>query len=264
MLTIDRGRSVSIPGDAWVWSVVATAWALALVLPHVGLGDLVSHHAILGGGTMPPLSTLVLFVLGWQLMTVAMMLPSSRPMLLLFARVSQGQAHPRRAVAAFLAAYFVVWTGFAIVALTGDAVLHQLAAAWPWLAARPWLITGGVLMLAGAAQFSPLTTRCLEVCRNPAQFLWRFYGRGVGAAWNLGVRHGLFCLGCCWALMLTMFAVGVGSLTWMAGLTGVMLIEKTSRNGRKLVPVIGGVLLIWGALILLQPGWLPAALRGVS
>jgi predicted metal-binding membrane protein len=70
----------------------------------------------------------------------------------------------------------------------------------------------------------------------------------------LGLRHGLFCLGCCWALMLTMFAVGVGSLVWMSILTGVMLIEKTARWGRRLVPLVGVALLGWGASVLLQPG----------
>ncbi|MBA2518039.1 MAG: DUF2182 domain-containing protein [Chloroflexia bacterium] len=257
-----RGRIISVPGGGFIWSGVAAAWALALLLLVLGHGELVSHHAVLRETELPSFSTLLLFLVAWQVMTGAMMLPSSLPMLQLFARASQGQAHPHRAMTAFVAAYFAVWTGFALVALAGDAGLHRLATAWPWLAERPWLIAGSVLLLAGAFQFSPLKERCLEMCRNPVQFLWRFYDRGVPAAWRLGVRHGLFCLGCCWALMLTMFAVGVGSLTWMAALTGVMLIEKTSRQGRRLVPLVGGALLLWGALILLHPDWLPAALSG--
>ena len=131
-------------------------------------------------------------------------------------------------------------------------------------ARRPGVVTGaaGILMVAGAFQFSSLKESCLDACRTPMQFLGRFYGRGLGAAWRLGVRHGLFCLGCCWALMLTMFAVGVGSLAWMVGLTGIMLIEKTTRHGKRLAPIIGAGLLLWGALNLLQPGWLPAGLSG--
>jgi predicted metal-binding membrane protein len=168
------------------------------------------------------------------------------------------------AMAVFLGAYFAVWTGFAVAALAGDAVLHRLVRNWAWLGDRPWLIAGTVLVLAGAFQFSPLKERCLDACRSPVGFLWRYYGHGAGAAWNLGVRHGLFCLGCCWALMLTMFAVGVGSLTWMAGLTGVMLIEKTSTQGRRLVPLVGAALVIWGVLVLMQPDWLPGALRGIE
>jgi predicted metal-binding membrane protein len=87
-------------------------------------------------------------------------------------------------------------------------------------------------------------------------FLWQHYRRGPWAAWLLGARHGLSCLGCCWALMLVMFATGVGSLAWMLALTGVMVIEKTTRRGRRLVPAVGAALLIWGALMLVQPGWL--------
>ncbi len=262
-MAIAHGRIGSVSSDGFVWGVVAAAWGLALLLPAVGHGELGSHHVVLAGANLPPASTLLLFLVAWQVMTGAMMLPSSLPMIRLFARVSHRQPHPRRALTAFLAAYFAVWTGFAVVALAGDAGLHRLVDAWAGLGERPWLIAGSVLVLAGAFQFSPLKERCLDACRNPVQFLMRYYDRGVPAAWRLGVRHGLFCLGCCWALMLTMFAVGVGSLTWMAGLTGVMLIEKTARRGRRLMPAVGGALLLWGSLLLLQPGWLPAALGGL-
>ncbi len=261
-MAIARGPIIALSGGPLVWGAVVATWTLALLLPIIGYGDLVSHHAILEGTKLPPVSTLLLFLVAWQVMTGAMMLPSSLPMIQLFARASHGQVHPRRAMAAFLTAYFAVWTGFAIVALAGDAGLHWLVAHWTWLANRPWLIAGAVLLLAGAFQFSPLKERCLDACRSPVNFLWRYYGRGLGPAWRLGVRHGLFCLGCCWALMLTMFAVGVGSLTWMAALTGVMLIEKTARQGRRLVPVVGASLLLWGVLVVLQPGWLPVALSG--
>jgi predicted metal-binding membrane protein len=160
----------------------------------------------------------------------------------------------------FLLAYFVVWTGFAVAALASDGLLHVLVERWRWLDTRPWLIAGSVLALAGAFQFSPLKERCLDACRSPLGFLWRYYRRGAWSAWRLGLRHGLFCLGCCWALMLVMFAVGLGNLVWMAVLTGVMVIEKTMPWGRRLVPVVGVVLLTWGGLVLVRPGWLPALL----
>ena len=128
---------------------------------------------------------------------------------------------------------------------------------------RPELLAGGVLILAGAFQFSALKERCLDACRNPMHFMWRFYGRGAGKAWSFGLHHGLFCLGCCWALMLIMFAVGVGQLVVMALLTGLMTIEKTARIGRRLAPIVGIGLLLWGGVILANPGWLPASL-GVS
>lgn len=247
-------------GRILIWSIVLGAWGLALVIPAFGDGGALSHHSIASERALPPLSTLLIFLIAWQVMTAAMMLPSSLPLIGLFVRASRGQDRPGLAIAAFLAAYFAVWTGFALVALLTDAGLHRLVARWSWLAERPWLIAGTVVIMAGAFQFSPLKERCLDVCRTPVNFLLRHYQRGVGAAWVLGLRHGLYCLGCCWALMLTMFAVGIGSLVWMVGLTGVMAIEKSTSWGRHLGAVVGGVLFVWGLLLLLHPGWLPVAL----
>ena len=159
---------------------------------------------------------------------------------------------PRRALLGYLAAYAAVWTGFALLALLGDTAVHAAVGRSAWLGDRPWLISGLALLGAGAFQFSPLKERCLRECRHPLSFLMHHYRRGLRAAWDLGIRHGLFCLGCCWALMLVMFAVGVGNLAWMAGLTGVMLVEKTARWGRRLVPAVGTALVTGGVLVLLR------------
>jgi predicted metal-binding membrane protein len=261
MLTA-RGRPATGSQDLLICGVVAVAWMLALLLPLLGQTELLSHDAVLAGPTPPSIPALLLFLVAWQVMTGAMMLPSSLPLVGLFARASRSQARPGLAMTAFLAAYFAVWTGFAILALLGDAGLHRLVTHWSWLADRPWMIAGSVLLLAGAFQFSPLKERCLDACRTPLNFLYRYYQQGIGAAWTLGLHHGVFCLGCCWALMLTMFAVGVGSLAWMAGLTGVMVIEKTARHGRQVAPLVGAALLLWGFLMLTQPSWLPAAIAG--
>ena len=246
-------RFVPRPGlDPVILATVVAAWALMLGLIALDRAELISHDAVLtGAGDALPL-TIVVFVGTWQLMTAAMMLPTSLPMLRAFAVPARAQAHPRATMVAFLAGYFAIWTLFAVFALAGDAVVHWLVDTWCWLADRPWVISGGILVGAGAFQFSPIKERCLAECRSPVQFLWRHYRPGVANAWRLGVRHGIFCLGCCWALMLVMFAVGVGSLAWMAGLTAVMLVEKTSRFGRRLVPVVGLVLVAWGALVLLR------------
>ncbi|MGH2614669.1 MAG: DUF2182 domain-containing protein, partial [Thermomicrobiales bacterium] len=218
--------------------------------------DSLHHHALVGP-SVPTLGTILLFLVAWQVMTAAMMLPSSLPLVHLFVRASRGQERPRLARAAFLAGYFAVWTWFALMALAGDAALHWFAQQFGWLRDRPWLIGGAVLLVAGAFQFSPLKERCLRECRMPFNFLQRHYRRGIPAAWDLGLQHGLFCLGCCWALMLTMFAVGVGNLVWMAGLTGVMVIEKTMPWGRRLAPAVGALLIVWGVLVLVHPIWLP-------
>ena len=184
------------------------------------------------------------------------------PLLRLFAAAATGQPRPRAAIAAFLAGYALVWTAFGWLAFVGDTMVHATVDRTPWLQHHEWLIAGGTLALAGAFQFSALKDRCLEVCRHPGAFLLRHYERGLPGALALGRRHGLFCLGCCWALMLLMFAAGVANLWWMAGLTALMVYEKTGSAGRRAVPVAGIALLACAALVLAHPHWLPALLGG--
>ena len=179
------------------------------------------------------------FLLSWQVMLAAMMLPSSLPLVRLFARASAGQPRPRAAMAGFLGGYALVWTAFGALAFGFDTGVHATVDASPWLQYHTWILGAGVLVLAGAFQFSSLKYACLDKCRHPAQFMRRFYRRGARGGLQLGVRHGAFCLGCCWALMLVMFSVGVASLVAMAFLTVLMVYEKTQPLGRQVVPVAG-------------------------
>ena len=112
-----------------------------------------------------------------------------------------------------------------------------------------------MLALAGAFQFTKLKDACLDKCRHPGQFLLRFYERGTGGGFRLGARHGAFCLGCCWALMLVMFAVGVASLAWMAVLTALMVWEKTRPSGARSVPVTGVALLGAASIVLMYSAY---------
>ena len=141
-----------------------------------------------------------------------------------------------------------------------DAVAHHVVDATPALSERPWLVAGGVLALAGAFQFSDLKDRCLSKCRHPGPYLLAHYRRGASGAFWLGFGHGVFCLGCCWALMLLMFAVGVAHVAWMAALAALMVYEKTGRHGHRVPRAAGVLLLVWGAVVLVHPGWLPDAL----
>ncbi len=232
-----------------IWALVVGSWGLILLGLITGQARRLDHDALVGRGQPPRPVDLLLFVAAWQVMTAAMMLPSSIPMIRSFSQISRDQRWSRLVVGSFVAAYFVVWTGFAVVVLPLDAALHALVDHWAWLGAHTRLISGAVLLGAGLFQFSPVKERCLMACRSPRSFLWSHYRRGVGAAWTLGVRHGLFCLGCCWALMLVMFGVGVGSLFWLVILTEIMIIEKTTRLGRKLVPLVGIGMIVFGLLI---------------
>jgi predicted metal-binding membrane protein len=241
---------------------IAVAWALAIAAEATGHSAQLHHGALIEHG--PPLpAALALFVIAWQVMVGAMMLPSSLPMVRMFAVTSSGQPEPGKAMAGFLAGYGVVWTAFGALAFCGDLGIHDLVDSSPWLAAHPWLIAGTTLTIAGAFQFTALKDRCLTRCRHPGGFLVRHYRRGAGGGFRLGGIHGAFCVGCCWALMLVMFGAGVANLWWMAALTALMVYEKTAREGRRAVSPAGVALLGAGALTLVHPAWMPALLGGV-
>jgi predicted metal-binding membrane protein len=174
------------------------------------------HHDALIEGAPPLWAALLLFLVAWQAMIAAMMLPSSLPLIRLFEVTSRSQEHVRRVRVAFLAGYTAIWTAFGAAAFLGDVAVHRTVDATPWLSERQWLIGGTTLALAGAFQFSELKDKCLSKCRHPAPYLLGHYRRGMGGAFRLGSGHGIFCLGCCWALMLVMFAAGVAMLWWMA------------------------------------------------
>lgn len=233
---------------------IGVAWALALTAEVVGGAGSLGHDRLLGDGWLPAPVAAVLFLATWQVMVAAMMLPSSVPMVRLFEAVSVGQDRPGRAVAAFVGGYAVVWTAFGSIAFAADAVLHTTVERLPWLAGRPSLVTAGLLALAGGFQLSGLKDSCLRTCRHPAAFLLPRYRRGVPAAFRLGREHGFFCVGCCWALMLLAFAVGVANLAWMATLTALMAYEKIGRHGHRLVRPVGWALLACAAFVAAGPG----------
>jgi len=235
-----------------VVAAIATAWAVAIAAEATGTARLV-HHDTLVHAHLHLWVTASLFVLAWQLMIAAMMLPSSLPMIRSFGVASAAQPRPQRAMAGLLIGYALVWSVFGLVAFVGDVGLHRLVHDWAWLGAHQFVIAGSVLIMAGAFQFSGLKDRCLSECRHPGPFLVQHYGRGEAAALRLGVAHGRFCVGCCWALMLVGFAAGVASLWWMAALTAVMVVEKTSRNGERWVRPIGCWLIALGLLALALP-----------
>lgn len=248
-----RGLPVVVIG------AIAGAWLLAIVAETTGRAGALHHDSLIEGG--PPLwAALALFLVAWQVMIAAMMLPSSLPLIRLFHRVSAPQPNVARVRAAFLAGYVLVWTSFGAFGFLGDVGIHRSVDAWPWLAARSYLIAGSVLLLAGAFQFSELKDRCLRQCRAPGPYLMRRYRRGVAAALRLGAGHGLFCLGCCWALMLVAFAAGMANLAWMGVLTAIMVFEKTGPGGDRGVAPIGVGLLFLGTVVLVHPGWLPGVI----
>jgi predicted metal-binding membrane protein len=232
-----------------LWVVAGTCWAITLALTLAGGAEAAHHDHVLEHDSQPWLLRIGLFTAVWMVMLGAMMLPTLVPLARLFGPVSRRARHPSAARAGLYTGYLLLWTALAPLALLFDAAVHGLVHSWPWLEVHEGLVLASALVLAGAVQFSPLKNACLTACRNPMTFLWQHYRRGGLGALRLGVRHGLSCVGCCWALMLVMFATGVGSLAWMLGLTAVMVAEKTTRRGARLVAPVGLVLLLTGAAL---------------
>lgn len=178
----------------------------------------------------------------WALMMVAMMLPSALPMILLYARL----AHRASAMLAFALAYILVWTGASLIAamaqqglIAADILDSRLILGHP-------LLAGALLIAAGLYQFSPLKRRCLDRCRSPLSFLISGWRPGMAGAIHLGLRHGLYCLGCCWLLMALLLVGGVMNLAWVALLAAIVLAEKIAPGGRWTATGVGGVALLAG------------------
>lgn len=225
-----------------LWAVTGAAWLLMLVMaavPAAMAGMPAMAASALGGGGTTPGPLLLAFAGGWVVMVAAMMLPTTVPMARLMTRVT-----PR--TAPFYAAYIVVWLVAGLVGLGLSTLVSRLTTG-----VAPSIVLAGALVLAGAAQFSPLTRRCLTVCRDPRAFLFTRYRRGAGGAWSLGLRHGVLCVGCCWALMLIMFASGVASLLWMLALTALMVAEKAAPWGHRIVRPVGVALLLAAPVVVL-------------
>ena len=189
----------------------------------------------------------------WLLMIVAMMLPTTLPLLALFGRMVAGRTDAGRLVAAVVTGYALAWLGFGVLAWGIDAGIRTAAVRSGWLVLHGWVVGAVVIGAAGAFQFSALKYRCLERCRTPFGFVnsrWRGM-RPFAESLRLGIDHGLFCVGCCWALMLVTFVVGMGSIGWMLLLAAAMAAEKNLRRGTMLRAPVGLALLAWAGIIVL-------------
>jgi predicted metal-binding membrane protein len=189
----------------------------------------------------------------WLLMIVAMMLPTTLPLLGIFSRITAGRGDSGRLIALAALGYVIAWGGFGLVTHAADAGVHAAVGESGWLMAHGWIVGAVVLAGAGAFQFSSLKYRCLERCRTPFGFVnarWRGIAPAREAL-TIGFDHGLFCVACCWALMLVMFVVGMGNVAWMLVLAGLMAAEKNLPMGRRLAAPVGIGLLAWAGLTVL-------------
>jgi len=207
-------------------------------------------RALPGGEIVVPA---IVYAAAWILMTAAMMLPTTLPILELFRRITAERPDSMRLITLVITGYLAAWFAFGVLAHAADAALHAAGERSSWLLADGWIVGAAVLASAGWFQFSALKYRCLEKCRTPLGFIvarWRGLAPGRESL-RLGFDHGLFCVGCCWALMLLMFVVGTGSLGWMLALAGAMAAEKNLPWGKRLRTPVGLGLIAWGATLAL-------------
>jgi predicted metal-binding membrane protein len=247
----------------FLWSVgslIILAWLILWLWNGSPYGRYLNHGQLgeIGhDGTGSVFLAVTLYLMGWTLMTVAMMLPTTLPLLETFRRLTARRPERSQLVALVIAGYLSVWAGFGVAAHLADWVLHQLVERSAWLEGNPWAIGAATLLLAGGFQFSRLKYRCLDKCRAPLSFVMEYWrGRNdYRNAFLLGSNHGIFCVGCCWALMLLMFGVGVGNIGWMLALGAIMAVEKNLPWGRKLSAPLGLALIACGALMVLNHSW---------
>ena len=196
---------------------------------------------------------LLLTFLMWSVMMVGMMALSALPVLLLFARMhAQRDGGVAPVVPSFGLGYLIVWLAFSACATAAQWALHQGALLSPTMATTSTTVAGVILITAGVYQLTPLKNRCLSHCQSPLGFLMSHWRDGSGGAFLMGWRHGI-CLGCCWALMLVLFVVGVMNLAWVGVITLFILAEKLGPAGARVSRAGGAVLLVLGVVLL--AGW---------
>ena len=244
------GGLIVIAASGWIYMAYMT-WAMG-------------HMSLIQMWMPPPypqawtaLDFFMLFVM-WSVMMVAMMVPSAIPMVMMFTAVNRNKRQRNQAYVStfiFTLGYLIAWTGFSLLVSVLQWRLHTAGLLDPMMNGSSRLLSGVVLVLAGVYQWTPYKEACLRQCRTPLGFLMSEWREGKAGALMMGVRHGLFCVGCCWALMLVLFAVGVMNMLWVLLIAVFVLLEKILSVARFVRAGSGLALLIWGAYWL----WVPAA-----
>lgn len=197
---------------------------------------------------------LLIFVM-WAVMMAAMMLPSAAPTVLLvaaLARRNAGGGFTSATALAFASGYLIVWCGFSAAATAAQWALDWAGMLSEKMAIANAALAAIVLIAAGVYQWTPLKDACLRHCRSPISFLVSHWRQGAPGAVVTGMRHGLYCLGCCWMLMALLFVAGLMNLAWVAAIALVVLLEKTMPWGGRMTRVTGALLAVWGVFVLVH------------
>ena len=238
-------------------ALVAVAW---LYLVHLArdMAEMEMHAAM--GMAMPQMQPwsgvelLLLFVM-WGVMMVAMMTPSASPMILMFSAMNRRRAEHQGPVVRtglFVVGYLVAWTAYSAAAATAQWVLHGVALVSPMMVSTSPYLGGGLLVAAGIFQWTPLKRACLTQCRSPMGFVMTEWREGPLGALIMGIRHGVYCVGCCWVLMALLFVAGVMNLVWVAAIATFVLVEKVVPAGERVGQVAGVVLVLAGVALMIR------------
>jgi predicted metal-binding membrane protein len=239
-------------------AIAAVAWLLSHELSEPGMRNgILTGAEPMDDSMRPPVLAVVLFLATWTVMMAAMMLPGIVPFTVGISRLLRASGARRGRLAALNVGYFLIWvvTGVGAYLLVRG---FETLAVDPETRARVGAV---VLLTAGVYQLTPLKRVCLRHCRSPMLLVLQ-HGQGalrsrIGAA-RAGLAHGGYCLGCCWALMAVLVAAGVMSLVWMAIIAAVVALEKLNRHGELISRILGGLLLVAGVALLVEPAVLPA------
>jgi predicted metal-binding membrane protein len=256
LLRRDRAIVVGALATLTILAWAYTLW-LAKTMNPMPQTEMAHVGAMLAPAFKPWTATdfVVMFVM-WTVMMVGMMTPSASPMILVYARVGRQaalQGKPLAATGYFASGYLLAWTVFSLVATVGQWLLGRAALLTPMMATANDVAGALVLIAAGLFQWTPAKDACLKHCQSPLGFIlqWGGFKRDAFGSLSLGFQHGLYCIGCCWALMALLFVGGVMNIVWIAGLTVFVLAEKVVPLGRVISRVSGAVLIAWGILLLL-------------
>ncbi len=249
ILRLDRGVVL-----AGVVGVAAVAWGYTVYLAW-GMGGGMAMGTSLA---MPQTAAwgavdFVLMFVMWAVMMVAMMVPTAAPMILVFAKVNRtrrDQQRPFIPTGVFLSGYVIIWSAFALLATLAQWLLHSASLLSPMMVSSSPIMGGTLLLAAGIFQWSPLKYACVTQCRTPMGFIMTEWREGARGAHVMGLKHGTYCLGCCWVLMALLFVLGVMNLLWIAALAAFVLVEKVVRPGpagNAVSWAAGFGLVFWGA-----------------
>jgi predicted metal-binding membrane protein len=232
-----------------ITAVTALAWAYLLA----GAGiDMSMADMPMDPMPWSPSYAALVFAM-WLAMMIAMMVSSAAPMVLFFAALKRKQsaaASPLPDAWIFLYGYFLIWTGFSLAATLAQWQLERIGLLSMAMASTSATLGGGVLLLAGLYQFTPIKRACLRYCQSPVLFLSQHWRPGTAGALHMGLRHGLYCLGCCWFLMALLFVGGVMNLLWIVGITLYVCCEKLLPLSHHLSRAAGAGLITAGLIVL--------------